>query len=108
MTYKKEIYDYSDETGLETVETSLRRYFMTIANYATQEVWEMDIEDTIKTIRSYLDWIEDCLNDNLKEPVWNTHTGREYTTEALELRRKIISLTEKYYDYINDRNKNNE
>lgn len=108
MSYKKSIYDYATEIDLDTVEEVLSRRFLEIASFATQEVYLMNIENTIKEIRSLLANIEDCLNDNLTNPIWETCTLKEYTAEALKLRSEIICLKRKYYDYINDRELQNE
>ncbi|UXM65459.1 hypothetical protein [Megaira polyxenophila phage MAnkyphage_25.80] len=108
MTYKKDIYDYVNKIDLKTVESFLTEYFISIANYATQDVWQMNIEHTIKTIRDYLNCIEDCLNGTLEEKDYTHLDGREFSNQALELRAQIIDLTEKYYNYINNREQNNE
>jgi hypothetical protein len=100
MRYKKTIYDYADEISLYTVEEVLRWNFLKIAHYSTQDVWFMNIGDTIKEIRSVLVFIENCLNDNLENPILRSHTSREYTTEALELRNEIVRLKQKYFDYL--------
>jgi phosphoribulokinase len=99
-SYKKSIYDYADEVTLVTMEEWLSDSFLEIASSATQNVWEMDIQNTIHEIKNTLDWIERRLNGH-DEPVRDTCTGREHTTEALDMRNEVIRLTKEYYEYIN-------
>lgn len=108
MTYKKDIYDYANKIDLETVESCLTYFFMNIANEATRNVWEMNIEDTIQSIRDSLNYIEDCLNGTSEEKAFIDFGGKEYSNQALELRNQIIDLRKKYYDYVNDREDKNE